>query len=615
MPRHSMRRRLFAGTSIRKSGLLLSIIFMLAFSLAPLAHAQDIDDEDGHDSHARIVRISYVEGEVRLDNGHGYESVTMNVPVTEHSWLQTSSDGWAEVQLEDGSLVRLAPDTVIAFTELGRLSSGGTITTVDLDQGEAEFKVTKHDDSDFQVTVRNKTIVLKHSGSFRVTSTNADPMEIVVWKGEVAIHDPDSGSDVAVNKNETFVLDATDPSRYALDKGAEADGLDQWSKQRDDYLSTYASAGRNYTQSPYQYGASDLNYYGQYYDVPEYGNVWQPNGVGIGWDPFSNGYWSYSPGFGYTWVSSYPWGWMPYRYGRWVFVGGRGWCWAPGGWSRWYSRPRIAKAPPGFHAPIPPADRRIVGGAPGHVDRSGNRPGNGQPGARSSGPGGSRPGDRDSDNRNPGRQDGGRQVGNNPDGNRQDGRRQDGDRQDGNRGNRRVLTNDDVQGKVPRTDVPAQHQPPAAVMPIANQIANPFANPFANQRSWSGASGWGRWSSWTRDRALRRRPRAGKSSARKVARMTRQRRLRGSLVRHRSRIHHRTVSRSVNPRRLAGCATGAPNCSGATTAVVFATEPPAGASSSAAAAAGCAAGASNCSGATATAARGSARAAAIFSAA
>ncbi len=61
----------------------------------------------------------------------------------------------------------------------------------------------------------------------------------------------------------------------------EADDLDQWSKQRDDSLSTYASAGQSYAQSPYQYGASDLNYYGQYYDVPGYGEVWQPNNVGV----------------------------------------------------------------------------------------------------------------------------------------------------------------------------------------------------------------------------------------------------------------------------------------------------------------------------------------------
>src|SRR6476659_7539056 len=380
MLRHSMSRK-----GLRKTGLLLSIIFTLVFSLAPFAHAQDAGDEDGHDSHARIVRLSYVDGQVRLDNGHGYESATMNVPLTERNWLQTGSDGWAEVQLEDGSLIRLAPDTVIAFTQLARASSGGTLTTVDIDQGEAEFKILKHDDSDFNVTVKKNTIALTHSGLFRVTSSNSNPLEVAVFKGEVGVSDTDNGGEVAVKKNETFVLDPSDMARYALDKGADTDDLDQWSKQRDDALSTYASAGSGYAQSPYQYGASDLNYYGQYYDVPGYGEVWQPNNVGYNWDPFSNGYWSYSPGFGYTWVSSYPWGWMPYRYGRWVFVNGRGWCWAPGGWNRWYSRPRLANAPPGFHAPLPPADRRVVGGAPGQVVRPGGQVGSGGAGGRSAG--------------------------------------------------------------------------------------------------------------------------------------------------------------------------------------------------------------------------------------
>ncbi|HEX4602925.1 MAG TPA: DUF6600 domain-containing protein [Candidatus Angelobacter sp.] len=476
-----MRRWILSGnliriSLIRRSGLFLSILFALAFSLAPLAHAQDADD-DGHDSHARIVRISYVEGEVRLDNGHGYESVTMNVPVTEHSWLQTRSDGWAEVQMEDGSIIRLAPDTVIGFTDLGRSSSGGASTTVDLDQGEAIFKILQHDDSEFQVTVKNKTITLAQGSSFRVTSTNANPMEIAVVKGEVGIRDPESGAEVAVKKNETFLLDAADVTRYALDKGTDADDLDQWSKQRDDYLSSYAASGRNYTQSPYQYGASDLNYYGQYYDVPEYGNVWQPNGVGLGWDPFNNGYWSYSPGFGYTWVSSYPWGWMPYRYGRWVFVNGRGWCWAPGGWNRWYSRPRLANAPPGFHAPRPPADRRIVGGAPGQV-HPGGRDGNGgpggrNPGSRQQGPGGFRTGGRDGDG---------------------------GDGSvpalAGTRGNRRVLTNDDVQARVPRTDLPAQNQPsqnqPSVIDADGKPGHQPVQQPKIVEQEPSGGSGGSR---------------------------------------------------------------------------------------------------------------------------
>jgi hypothetical protein len=435
MLRNSMSRWRLGGRGFRQTGLLLSMIFALIFSLAPLSHAQDFDDEDGHDSQARIVRISYVEGEVRLDNGHGYESATMNVPLTERNWLQTGSDGWAEVQLEDGSLIRLAPNTVIAFTRLARASSGGTLTTVDIDQGEAEFKLLKHDDSDFSVTVKRSTIALTHSGSFRVTSTNANPLEVAVWKGEVGVSDTENGGEVAVKKNETFVLDPNDVARYALDKSVESDGLDQWSKQRDDYLSTYASARSGYMQSPYQYGASDLNYYGQYYDAPGYGSVWQPNNVGFGWDPFSNGYWSYSPGFGYTWVSSYPWGWMPYRYGQWVFVNGRGWCWAPGGWNRWYSRPRLANAPPGFHAPVPPPNRGIVDRGPGR-NQPGTPAGTRGPVTRSSGPGGGRAVDQDGVNHTLGRSN-------------------------GDRGDKRVLTNDDV-ARVPRTDTPPPQPKPDA---------------------------------------------------------------------------------------------------------------------------------------------------------
>ena len=432
MPLHSLMSQNPMNRRLRKTGLLLAMIFALVFSLAPLSRAQDYQDDDGHDSQARIVRISYVEGSVRLDSGQGYESATMNVPLMERDWLQTGSDGWAEVQFEDGSLVRLAPDTVIAFTQLARASSGATLTTVDLDQGEAEFKVAQHNDGEFNVTVKKNTIALTRSSSFRVTSTNANPLEVAVWKGEVGVSDTDNGGEVAVKQNETFVLDPNDVARYALDKGVDADDLDQWSTQRDDALSTYASSSGRYIQSPYQYGTSDLNYYGQYYDVPGYGEVWQPNNVGYNWDPFSNGYWSYSPGFGYTWVSAYPWGWMPYRYGRWVFVNGRGWCWAPGGWSRWYSRPRLVNAPPGFHAPRPPADKRIVDRNPGRNHHE-PPPVTSGPVRRSTGPVGGRVGDRDGDEHALGRSGGDR--------------------------DRHVYTNDDV-ARVPRTDNPPPQPKP-----------------------------------------------------------------------------------------------------------------------------------------------------------
>jgi hypothetical protein len=334
----------------RDKGLFYLLVFLLSMLLVPFAHA-----DDQADSHARIVRLSYVEGQVQIAHprGFGYENATMNMPLAEGDQVRTTSDGWAEVQFEDGSTIRLAPETQITFATLARFSSGGTISEVNLDDGEAEFALRAHDDSHFRVNVAQRAIELRHTGRFRLTSDHSDPLDLTVWKGEVAVVNSESGQEVSVKKNETFVLDPADVSRYDLEKEAQADDLDKFSDQRDDYLSSYASS-HNSSLLPYQYGLADLNYYGQYYDIPGYGYCWQPYGVNVGWDPFLNGYWDYAPGFGYVWISSYPWGWMPYRYGQWVFVGGYGWVWQPGLWNRWAPVPRFTNPPAGFKPPAPP---------------------------------------------------------------------------------------------------------------------------------------------------------------------------------------------------------------------------------------------------------------------
>src|SRR5215510_3451006 len=347
---------------LRHKGLIAGFLSVLAVFLVSFAQA-----DDDYDSHARIVRLSYIEGQVQVAHrqGFGYENATLNLPVVEGDQIRTTDNGWVEIQLEDGSTVRVAPESQITFSALGRYSEGGTITEVDLDDGEAEFRVSAHDDSTFRVNVRQRVIALRHSGRFRVTSTSSDPLELVVWKGEVAVLNADDAEEVAVRKNETFVLDPMDFGRYDLEQTARADDLDQWVLQREDYLSSYAANAGRYAQSPYQYGVSDLNQYGSYVDVPGYGYCWHPYGVNLGWDPYVNGYWTYSPGFGYLWVSAYPWGWMPYRYGHWVFISGYGWMWQPGVWNRWAFRPRLVNPPSGFRPPAPPPLRA---GAPVQYD-------------------------------------------------------------------------------------------------------------------------------------------------------------------------------------------------------------------------------------------------------
>ena len=65
------------------------------------------------DSQVRVVRLSEVQGDVKVDRnlGQGYEKAFLNLPITQGVKLQTKNDGRAEVEFEDGSVVRLTPNS------------------------------------------------------------------------------------------------------------------------------------------------------------------------------------------------------------------------------------------------------------------------------------------------------------------------------------------------------------------------------------------------------------------------------------------------------------------------------------------------------------------------
>jgi len=92
--------------------------------------------------------------------------------------------------------------------------------------------------------------------------------------------------------------------------------------------------------SPEMTGAEDLDRYGRWERHPEYGMVWYPLQVDVGWAPYRNGRWTWSVTWGWTWIDDAPWGFAPFHYGRWVHWGGR-WCWSPGAY---VARPVYAPA-------------------------------------------------------------------------------------------------------------------------------------------------------------------------------------------------------------------------------------------------------------------------------
>ena len=324
--------------------LLIAIFVFTLMSIAPAVA----------DSHARIVRLSYLDGDVQIDksDGHGFGTAYLNMPVTHQSkvWAR---DGQAEVEFEDGSSIRLTPDTIVVFTDLSLDTSGRRSSTVELQQGTAYFDLRHPGADNFDLQFGRDRLQLTKSSHFRVAAEKGR-FEVALFGGEAQVF-TGSGSEIAVRKGETIRFDGDDPDRYYLAKGTDVETYDTWDSDRtkghDEAVSSSVVSGNN----GITYGLSDLNSYGNYFYIPGYGYMWRPSSVGLGWDPFADGYWVSYPGYGYTFVSSYPWGWAPYRYGSWQFVNGYGWCWAPGSnWNNWQTFPGIRTRPPHYRPPIAP---------------------------------------------------------------------------------------------------------------------------------------------------------------------------------------------------------------------------------------------------------------------
>jgi hypothetical protein len=302
------------------------------------------------DSQARIVRLSDVQGTVQIDKntGLGFESAFANLPITQGTKLRTRENGRAEIEFEDGSTLRLAPNTSVEFGTLGLSDAGKHISTVDLLEGKAYVNWLGKTGDEFTLNFSQEKLKLTQAAHFRVARSTS-MAEIASFKNDLEVVGPSGPVKVEKKKMVTFDVSASDQATVA--KNFEEDPYDQWDKQSIEYHAQYSKNN----SSPYGYGSSDLGYYGGYSNVPGYGTLWQPYFAGVGWNPFMDGAWSWYPGMGYMWASAYPWGWMPYYYGNWMFVPGFGWGWQPGGWNTWRGGIHyVGAAAAGFHPPAAP---------------------------------------------------------------------------------------------------------------------------------------------------------------------------------------------------------------------------------------------------------------------
>src|SRR4029078_3991375 len=68
-----------------------------------------------------------------------WRSGLRNAPLVESSWIRTGPASYAEIELGDGSVLRLAEHSLCELADYTRLSTGQRITHIALDRGVAYF--------------------------------------------------------------------------------------------------------------------------------------------------------------------------------------------------------------------------------------------------------------------------------------------------------------------------------------------------------------------------------------------------------------------------------------------------------------------------------------------
>ncbi|HEX7111157.1 MAG TPA: DUF6600 domain-containing protein, partial [Mizugakiibacter sp.] len=293
----------------------------LLCALALPARAQTADaDVDPPD---RVARLSYLDGDVSFApaGSDDWGQVGVNRPVVQGDRLLSGDASRAALEL-GGAQLRLGQRSAFNF-----LALDDDVAQVELSSGTLNLRVSRLDAGQrYEIDTPTLALVVTRPGEYRVDiAPDGKGSMVTVFDGDASVYG-EGGVDYPVQAGQSYRFD--DPQLQQVDVASvpDPDAFDRWCFDRD--RRSGDSVSRRYVAADVV-GADDLDDYGSWTEVREYGHVWFPTTVVADWAPYRYGHWTWIDPWGWTWVDDAPWGFAPFHYGRWVSVGGR-WGWAPG---------------------------------------------------------------------------------------------------------------------------------------------------------------------------------------------------------------------------------------------------------------------------------------------
>jgi hypothetical protein len=269
-----------------------------------------------------VARVSMIHGDVSTQRGDSgdWSAATLNQPVMGGDKISTADGARVELQLDFANTLRLGTNSKANIATLTHKD-----IQVQLSQGIANYTVSKDSEAAPEIDTPNVSVhPAHHDGVFRIEVRPDGDTLVIVRKGEAQIATPQGSTEVRSGQMAT-VRGTTDSAQYKISDAPDPDDWDRWNADRD-HLIQNAQSWRH--TNHYYTGTQDLDAYGRWQHVPDYGDVWVPDEP-EDWAPYREGNWVDEPDYGWTWVGYEPWGWAPYHYGRWFWYD-NAWAWWPG---------------------------------------------------------------------------------------------------------------------------------------------------------------------------------------------------------------------------------------------------------------------------------------------
>ena len=301
-----------------------TVLIICLFLLPARSWAQDDSSDQQNDPPARVARMNLSQGSVSFQpGGEGdWVDAVPNRPLTTGDNLWADKDSRAELHVGSTS-IRLGSETSLTFLELN-----DRVLQLRLAQGSILLRVHHLDDDDtVEIDTPNLAFTVQRTGEYRVDvhpDGQTTMVDVYGGRGE-AVGGGDNYTIIA-NQQASFSGDQDQQLNYEIDTLPSPDDFTRWAFDRDRREDQSQSA--NYV-SPEMTGYEDLDDNGNWSYAGNYGPVWYPANVAVGWAPYRFGHWVWVAPWGWTWVDDASWGFAPFHYGRWIQIGPR-WAWVPG---------------------------------------------------------------------------------------------------------------------------------------------------------------------------------------------------------------------------------------------------------------------------------------------